>query len=136
MKYFKTYITYIYILLSSVESSFLTPYTCLTFQEKYIQNALKHVRWRDFACPVNDFKPLNVYAKTIILDGWRGSEYACIQIASENVLCHLNKRLMEYIEFLYSSVIIFFPLNIPEKFLWQYIFKKPEKAGTCRLYLS
>ena len=67
LKYFKTYIIYIYIILSSVESSFWTPYTCLAFQQKHIQNPIKHLRWSAFACPVNDFKPLTVCAKTLYL---------------------------------------------------------------------
>ena len=67
LKYFKTYIIYIYIILSSVESSFWTPYTCLAFQQKHIQNPFKHLRWSVFACPVNDFKPLTVCAKTLYL---------------------------------------------------------------------
>ena len=67
LKCFKTYITYIYILLSGVESYFWTPYTCLAFQQKHIQNPFKHLRWSVFACPVNDFKPLTVCAKTLDL---------------------------------------------------------------------
>ena len=116
LKYFKTYITFIYILLSGIESSFWTPYTCLAFQQKHIhQNPFKHLRWSVFACPVNDFKSLTVCIKDSILDVLRGSEYACVQIASNNVLCHHNKRLMGYFEFLYGSGIICLPLNIQEK---------------------
>ena len=33
-----------------------------------------------------------------MLDGWRGSEYACVQMASGNVLGHRNKQLMGYFE--------------------------------------
>ena len=84
-----------------------------------------------FVCPVNDFKSLTVCEKHSILDAWRDSEYACVHIASNNVLCHHNKRL-----FLYGSGIIFLPLNIPEKLHWQNLFKKPEEAETHRLYLS
>ena len=71
-----------------------------------------------------------------ILDAWRGSEYACVQISSNNILCYHNKRLMGYFEFLYGSGIICLPLNIPEKLHWQHIFEKPEEAETHRLYLS
>ena len=71
-----------------------------------------------------------------ILDAWRGSEYACVQISSNNILCHHNKRLMGYFEFLYGSVIICLPLNIPEKLHWQHLFEKPEETGIHRLYLS
>ena len=58
---------YIYILFSGVESNFQTPYTCLAFQQKHIQNPFKHLRRSVFACPVNDFKPLTVCAKTLYL---------------------------------------------------------------------
>ena len=57
----------IFIILSGVESSFWAPYTCLAFQQKHIQNPFKHLRWSVFACPVNDFKPLTVCAKTLHL---------------------------------------------------------------------
>ena len=36
-------------------------------------------------------------------------------ISCNNVMCHHNKRLMGYFEFLYGSEIIYPPLNIPEK---------------------
>ena len=127
---------YIYILLSSVESSFWTPYTCIAFQQKDIQNPFKHFRWNSFACPVNDFKLLTVWAKIHHLDTWIGFEYTCIQISSNNVFCHHNKHLMGYFEFLYGSGIICLPLNIPEKLNWQHLFEKPEEAETHRLYLS
>ena len=141
MKYFKTYTTFIYILLSGIESSFWTPYTCLAFQQKHIhQNSFKHLRWSVFACPVNDFKPFGhkklFSHKNSILDAWRGSEYACAQIAPNNVLCHHNKRLMKYFKFLYGSGIICLLLNIPEKLHWQHLFEKPEKVETHRFYLS
>ena len=42
--------TYIYILLSGVESYFGTLYTCFAFQQKHIQNSVKHLRWSVFAC--------------------------------------------------------------------------------------
>ena len=64
------------------------------------------------------------------------SEYACVQNASNNVLCHHNKRVMGYFEFLYGSGIICLLLNIPEKLHWQYLFGKTEEAETHRLYLS
>ena len=57
-----------------------------------------------------------------------GSEYACVQNASNNVLYHHNKRLMGYFEFIYGSGIIFLPLNIPKKSHWQHLFEKPEEA--------
>ena len=60
-------------MLSGVESSFWTLYTCLAFQQKHIQNSFKHLRWSVFACPVNDFKYLTVCAKTFhlrCLDGF------------------------------------------------------------------
>ena len=137
MKYFKTYITFIYILLSGIESSFWTPYTCLAFQQKHIhQNPFKHLRWSVFACPVNDFKSLTVCTKRLHLRCFKRFWIRCVQIASNNVLCHHNKRLMGYFEFLYGSGIICLPLNIPEKLHWQHLFKKPEEAETHRLYLS
>ena len=116
LEYFKTYITFIYILLRGVKSSFWTPYTCIAFQQKnFHQNSFKYLRWSVFACPVNNFKLLTVCTKDYILDALRGSEYFCVQIASNNVLRHHNKRLMGYFEFLYGSGIICLPLNIPEK---------------------
>ena len=144
MKYFKTYITFIYILLSDIESSFWTPYTCLAFQQKHIhQNSFKHLRWSVFACPVNNFKSLTVCTKRLHLRCFRSrplkimlSEYACVQIASNNVLYHHNKLLMGYFEFLYGSGKICLPLNIPEKLHWQDLFEKPEEAETHLLYLS
>ena len=44
--------------------------------------------------------------KHSILDAWRGSEYVYAQIAPGNVLCHHNKHLMGYFEFLHGSRII------------------------------
>ena len=43
---------------------------------------------------------------------------------------------MGYFEFLYGSGVIYLPLNILEKLHEQHLFKKPDKAGTHRLYLS
>ena len=63
-----------------------------------------------------------------------GSEYSCVQNASNNVLCH-NKRLMGYLEFLYGSGIICLLLNIPEKLHWQHLFGKPEQAETLTFIL-
>ena len=57
------HITYIYKLISGAESCFCTLYTCLVLQQRHIQNPFKHLRRSVFACPVNDFKPLTVYAK-------------------------------------------------------------------------
>ena len=70
-----------------------------------------------------------------MLDDWRGSEYACVQTASNNVLCHQCKHLMGYFEFLYGSDIIFLLLIIPEKLHRQYLVKKPEEAETDVLFL-
>ena len=95
MKYFKTYITYIFILLSDVKSYFWTPYNCLTFQQKHIQNPLKHLRWRVIACQVNDFKLLTVCAKALHLRCFNGFGICVRSNASNNVLCHHKKRLME-----------------------------------------
>ena len=44
--------------------------------------------------------------KHSILDAWRGSEYVSAQIAPGNALCHHNKHLMGYFEFLHGSSII------------------------------
>ena len=71
-----------------------------------------------------------------ILDASRGSEYACLQIASNNVLCHHNNDLIGYFEFIDDSRIICLPLNVPEKLHWQHLFENPEEAETYRLYLS
>ena len=70
-----------------------------------------------------------------ILDSWRGSEYACVQIASNNVLCHHNKHLMRYFEFLHGSGIIVLPLNIPGKLHWQHLFEKQEDVGLIAFIL-
>ena len=48
--------------------------------------------------------------KHSILDAWRCFEYACAQIAPNNVLCHHNKRLIKYFKLLYGSGIICLPL--------------------------
>ena len=66
--------------------------------------------------------------KHSILDAWKGSEYACVQIAPGNVLCHHNKYLMGYFEFLHGSRIICLPLNISIKLHWQYVFEKRQRA--------
>ena len=73
--------------------------------------------------------------KYSLLDVWRGSEYACVQIAPGNVLCHHSKHLMGYFEFLNVSSIICLPLNISEKLHWLHIFEKLDEAVTHRLYL-
>ena len=39
-------------------------------------------------------------------------------------MCHHNKHLMRYFEFLHGSRIICLPLNIPEKLHWQRLFRK------------
>ena len=57
--------------------------------------------------------------KYSILDVWSGSEYTCVQMAPNNVLCHHNKHLKEYFEFLDGSRIICLPLIIPLLFCWQ-----------------
>ena len=66
--------------------------------------------------------------KRSILDTWRGSEYACVQIALGNVLCHHNKHLMRYFEFLIGSRIICLPLNISEKLHWQHCLWKARRG--------
>ena len=66
-----------------------------------------------FSYQVNDFKVLTVYTKKHSI--LRGSEYACVQIALVNVLCHYNKYLMGHFEFLHGSRIICLPLNISDK---------------------
>ena len=53
---------------SGVESCFCTPY----LQQRRIQNLLKRLRCSGFAYPVNDFKLLTVYAKTLPLRCLRG----------------------------------------------------------------
>ena len=73
--------------------------------------------------------------KESILDAGRGSDYACFQISSGNVLCHHSKHLMEYFEFLHGSTIICLPLNISKILHWQYAFGKLEEAETHRLHL-
>ena len=64
--------------------------------------------------------------KHSILDAWRGSEEACVQIAPGNVLRHHNKHLMGYLEFLHGWRIICLALNIAEKLHWQHLSKKLE----------
>ena len=86
-----------------------------------MQNPFKHLRWCAFVYPVNDFKLLTVYAKHSLLDVWRGSECACVQIAPGNVLCNNSKHLMGYFEFINSASIICLPLNISENLHWQLV---------------
>ena len=71
--------------------------------------------------------------KYSILDAWRCSEYACLQIAPAIVLCNQNKYLMRYFEFLHGSRIICLPLNISETLHWHYVFEKPEKQRLITL---
>ena len=73
--------------------------------------------------------------KHSILDAWRGSEYACVQTAPGNILCHQNNHLMGYSEFLLGSRIICLPLRISEKLHWQHVFEKLEEAETDPLHL-
>ena len=80
MKYFKAHITQICISRSGVESSFCTPYTCLVFQQRHIQNPIKHLRWSIFAYPVNDFKVLPVYTKALHL---RCLKEFCVRLCSD-----------------------------------------------------
>ena len=115
MKYFKTYITYIYILLSDVKSYFWTPYTCLTFQQKHIQNPFKHLGWSILACQVNDFKLLTVCAKTLHFRCLNGFGICVRSNASKSVLCHHDKRLMGYFEFLYGSMDILLSFEYSRK---------------------
>ena len=137
MKYFKTYnITYIFIILSCIESFFWAPYTCLSFQQKHIYNPFKHLRWSIFPSPVNNFKSLTVSTKTLHLRCLKRFWIRLVLISSNSVLCHHNKRQVGYLEFLYGSGIICLPLNIPKKLHLQHLFEKPEEAETHRLYLS
>ena len=131
LKLFKTYITYIYILLSGIESAFWISYTCLAFQQKH-----KILRWSVFPWPVNYFKPLNVYAKRLHLKCLKRFWIRLLSDYIYNVLFYHNKRLMGYLEFLYASRIICLPFNIPGKVHWQHLFEKPEEAETHGLYLS
>ena len=43
--------------------------------QRRIQNPVKHLRWSFFVKIVNDWKPLTIFPKSSILDGWLGSEY-------------------------------------------------------------
>ena len=65
--------------------------------------------------------------KHTILDVWKGSEYACVQIAFDNVLCLHNKYLIRYFKFLHGSRIICLHWNISELH-WLYVFEKLDKA--------
>ena len=49
-------------------------------------------------------------------------------LLSGKILSYHNKHLMGYFELLHGSMIICFPLNIPEKLHWQHLFEKPEEA--------
>ena len=118
-----------YVVASRFLFAQLTP---ALFFSRHIQSPLKNLRWSVFVDPVNNFKLLTVYANTVILDAWRESEYACVQIAPNNVFCHHNKHLMGYLKFLHGSRIICLLLNIPEKLHWQHILEKPEEAETHR----
>ena len=73
--------------------------------------------------------------KHFILDAWRSSEYACVQIAPDNVLCDHNKQLMGYFVFLpwIEDSLPFF--SISEKMYWQHVFKKLEEEENHRLHL-
>ena len=136
MKCFKTYITYIYILFSGVENFFWTTYTCLAFKQKHIQNPSDTQDEVLLRVQLTTLRRYLFAQKHSISDAWMGSEYACVQNVSNNVLYHHNKRLMGYFKFLYGSGIICLLLNIPEKFHWQHLFGKPEEAETHCLYLS
>ena len=43
--------------------------------QRRIQNPVKHLRWSFFVKIVNDWKPLTIFPKSSIVDGWLGSEY-------------------------------------------------------------
>ena len=73
--------------------------------------------------------------KHSILGAWRASEYACVQIAPGNVLCHYNKHLMGYFEFLHGSRIICLPLNISENFHWQHTLEKLRKRQRLIVFI-
>ena len=136
LKYFKTDITHMYILLSDADSSFWTPYTCLFFQERHIQNPFKHLRWSVFACPVNNFKPLTDCAKTLNLRCLKSFEYTCTHIACNNVLCHHNKCMIEYFEFLYGSGVICLPLDIPKRITLTTSLEKDRRGRPIALILD
>ena len=123
-----------YLAVSGVLFAQLTP--ALFYNRNLFKTPFKHLRWSVFASTANYFKLLAVCAKHSILDAWRGSEYACVQIESNNILCHHNKRLMGYFEFLYGLEIICLPLIIPEKLHWQHLFQNPVKAEIHPLYFS
>ena len=91
-----------------------------------------------FCAVVNDrnmhqrVRPLTVCAKTLHFRCLKGSEYAYVQIASNNVLCHHNKRLKGYFQFLYGWGITCITLNMPEK-LHSRKTTSPQKAGEAEL---
>ena len=74
--------------------------------------------------------------KHSILDGLRGSDTPAFRLHLIMFLCHHNKYLMGYFEFLHGSRLICLPLNILEKLHRQYLFEKPEEAEAYHLYLS
>ena len=79
----------------------------------------------------------NQLKKHSILDAWRSSEYACVQIVCNNSLHHHIKHLMGYFEFLYGSRIIYLPLNMSEKLYYHHFFEEVElnEAETHCLHL-
>ena len=136
MKYFKTDLVHLFTLYWAASRVLFAHLTPVLFFSRGIFKTPSISKMECFACPVNDFNQLTVYTKHSILDAWKGSEYACSGIAPNNVLCHHNRHLMGYFEFLHCSRIICLPLNIPEKFHWQYLFEKLEEAEIHHLYFN
>ena len=56
-------------------------------------------------------------------------------MAPGNVLCHHNRHLMRYFEFLHGLLIICLLLNIWGKLHWQHLFKKIGEAETRCFHL-
>ena len=61
------------------------------------------------------------------LDAWKVSKYTCVQISSNNVLCHYNKRLIGYFKFLYGSGWFAFLWIFQKKLHLQHLFKSPKQ---------
>ena len=65
------------------------------FSAEAYSKPLVHLRWSVSAYPVKDFKPLTIYAKTLHRRHLKGFwDFACIQIAPNNVLCHHNTNAL------------------------------------------
>ena len=114
LKYFKTCHVHLHYTQQGREF-FLDTLHLPYFSAEAYSEPLQTSKMECFVCPVNNFKTLTVCAKTLHLKCLKSSEYACVQISSNNVFCHHKKRLKGYFEFLYGSRIICSPLNVPEK---------------------